>query len=76
MKYNKLINESPEISEIGLRVWQLGINSGWKEMTENMAIALVQSSLEKGVNFFDTAPNYGSGASEQRLGEALKSFNR
>ena len=76
MKYNKLINESPAISEIGLGAWQIGINSGWKEMSENQAIALVQASLEMGVNFFDTAPNYGLGTSEQRLGKALKPFNR
>jgi aryl-alcohol dehydrogenase-like predicted oxidoreductase len=76
MKYNKLINESPAISEIGLGAWQLGINSGWKEMSENQAIALVQTSVEMGVNFFDTAPNYGLGTSELRLGKALKPFNR
>jgi aryl-alcohol dehydrogenase-like predicted oxidoreductase len=34
MKYNKLINESPAISEIGLGTWQLGVKSGWKEMAE------------------------------------------
>ena len=76
MKYNKLINESPAISEIGLGAWQLGINSGWKEMTENEAIEIVQTSYEMGVNFFDTAPNYGLGTSELRLGKALKAYDR
>lgn len=76
MKYNKLINESPAISEIGLGAWQLGVHSGWKEMTENEAIELVQTSFEMGVNFFDTAPNYGLGTSELRLGKALKAYDR
>jgi len=76
MKYNKLINESPAVSEIGLGAWQLGINSGWKEMSENEAIELVQKSVEMGINFFDTAPNYGFGTSELRLGKALKTFDR
>jgi len=76
MKYNKLINESPAISEIGMGAWQLGINSGWKEMSENEAIELVQKSVEMGINFFDTAPNYGFGTSELRLGKALKTFDR
>jgi len=76
VKYNKLINESPAISEIGLGAWQLGINSGWKAMTENEAIKIVQTSYEMGVNFFDTAPNYGMGTSELRLGKALKSYDR
>jgi aryl-alcohol dehydrogenase-like predicted oxidoreductase len=76
MKYNKLINESPAVSEIGLGAWQLGVQSGWKEMEENEAIALVQTSFEMGVNFFDTAPNYGLGTSELRLGKALKGYDR
>ena len=41
MKYNQLINGSPAVSEIGLGAWQLGIKSGWKEITENEAIDLV-----------------------------------
>jgi aryl-alcohol dehydrogenase-like predicted oxidoreductase len=45
-------------------------------MTENEAIALVQTSFEMGVNFFDTAPNYGLGTSELRLGKALKAYDR
>jgi len=76
MKYNKLINESPAVSAIGLGAWQLGVQSGWKEMEENEAIALVQTSFEMGVNFFDTAPNYGLGTSELRLGKALKGYDR
>lgn len=76
MKYNKLINASPAVSEIGLGAWQLGIKSGWKEMTENEAMELVRTSFEMGVNFFDTAPNYGLGTSELRLGKALKAFDR
>lgn len=76
MKYNQLINESAAVSEIGLGAWQLGIKSGWKEMTENEAIELVQTSIEMGVNFFDTAPNYGLGTSEIRLGKALRVYDR
>ncbi|MFZ1452040.1 MAG: aldo/keto reductase [Ferruginibacter sp.] len=76
MKYNQLINESPAVSEIGLGAWQLGVESGWKAMTEREAIALVQTSFEMGVNFYDTAPNYGKGTSELRLGKALKGYGR
>lgn len=76
MKYNKNIKESPLISEIGLGAWQLGENSGWQSMSENEAIDMVCESIDLGVNFFDTAPNYGRGTSELRLGKALKSFDR
>lgn len=76
MKYNQLIKGSPAVSEIGLGAWQLGIRSGWKELTEAEAITLVQTALEMGVNFFDTAPNYGRGTSELRLGKALQGYDR
>lgn len=76
MKYKKYIKDSINISEIGLGAWQLGQNSGWKSMTEIEAIKLVHKSLDFGVNFFDTAPNYGHGTGEERLGKALKEVDR
>jgi len=76
MKYNRFTKQTPLISEIGIGAWQLGKNSGWKTMNEKEAIAIVHQSLELGVNFFDTAPNYGLGTSELRLGIALKGIDR
>lgn len=76
MNYNKYIKKSPLVSEIGLGAWQLGENSGWKSMSEKEAITMVNKSIELGVNFFDTAPNYGHGSSELRLGKALNNFDR
>src|SRR5210317_1046147 len=76
MKYKKYIKGSINISEIGLGAWQLGQNSGWKSMTETEALKLVHKSLDLGINFFDTAPNYGHGTGEERLGKALKGKDR
>ena len=76
MKYNKYIKDSIKVSEIGLGAWQLGINSGWQSMSENEAIMLVEKAIEYGINFFDTAPNYGHGTGEERLGKALKGIDR
>ncbi|THD69791.1 aldo/keto reductase [Robertkochia marina] len=76
MKYNKFITGVPAVSEIGLGAWQLGVNSGWKGMSEKEAIDMVAYALDSGVNFFDTAPNYGHGSSELRLGKALKGADR
>ena len=76
MKYNKYIKKSPLVSEIGLGAWQLGENSGWKNMSEQEATAMVDSAIELGINFFDTAPNYGYGTGESRLGKALQHFDR
>lgn len=76
MRYKKYFNGSIPVSEIGLGTWQLGHNSGWQHMSEDQATELVEKSLEFGINFFDTAPNYGLGTGEERLGNALRSADR
>jgi aryl-alcohol dehydrogenase-like predicted oxidoreductase len=76
MKYKRYIKDAPPVSEIGLGAWQLGINSGWQSMTEKDALHIVDKALEFGINFFDTAPNYGHGSGEKRLGKALKGVDR
>ena len=76
MIYNKFIKDTIPVSKIGLGAWQLGVNSGWQSLTEKEAIALVEKSFDYGINFFDTAPNYGNGTGELRLGKALKQLDR
>jgi aryl-alcohol dehydrogenase-like predicted oxidoreductase len=76
MKYNSYLENSPLVSEIGLGAWQLGQNSGWQTMSEKEAGALVEKAIDLGINFFDTAPNYGQGTGEERLGKALKGKDR
>lgn len=56
---------------MGFGGWQLGNAADWGPMADAEAHALVARALELGVTLFDTAPNYGSGASERLLGEAL-----
>jgi len=76
MKYNHYIEDVPRVSEIGLGAWQLGSQSGWKSVSEKEAVNLVRMSLDFGINFFDTAPIYGHGSGEIRLGKALKGIDR
>lgn len=76
MKYNYLTQDIVQVSEIGFGAWQLGIESGWDGLSETEAIQLVHKAIDSGVNFFDTAPNYGLGTSELRLGKALKQKDR
>lgn len=76
MNYKKYIKDAIPVSEIGLGAWQLGQHSDWKSMSEHEAIKLVHKSLDLGINFFDTAPNYGFGTSEERLGKAFKAIDR
>ncbi|GGA24541.1 aldo/keto reductase [Paenibacillus physcomitrellae] len=71
MKNRTFGSTGKQVSEIGFGAWQLGNRQDWEAMDDADAIALVHEALDKGVNFFDTAPNYGGGRSEQLLGEAL-----
>ncbi|WP_242158579.1 aldo/keto reductase [Aestuariivivens sediminis] len=76
MRYRPYLKDTIAISEIGLGAWQLGQHSGWTNMSETEALRLVHQSIDFGLNFFDTAPNYGHGTSEERLGKALKGMDR
>ncbi len=59
------------VSEIGLGAWQLA-NPDWGLSDKNEALQIVAKSLDAGCNFFDSAPAYGKGVSEELLGTALK----
>jgi D-threo-aldose 1-dehydrogenase len=48
-----------------------GIGNLYAAVDEAAAAATVQSALDAGVRYFDTAPHYGFGLSETRLGQAL-----
>ena len=61
-----------EVSEVGFGAWQLGNEKDWGPMTDAEAINLVQAAVDLGVTFFDTAPNYALGRSEELLGRALQ----
>ncbi len=66
------VKNSPEISPLGFGAWPLGNKAHGKTMSEAEGIALIRDALKKGINFFDTAPNYANGRSETILGKALK----
>ena len=59
-----------DVGQIGLGAWQLG-NPAWEMRDTEEALRIVLKSLDSGCNFFDTAPGYGSGRSEELLGQAL-----
>ena len=49
-----------------------GIPDGWGEIDDEESKKAIHKALELGVTFFDTADAYGTGHSEEVLGEALK----
>ena len=58
------------VSEVGLGAWQLG-NAMWSNEDIGNSVRIVAAALDLGCTFFDTAPGYGEGRSEEILGAAL-----
>ena len=71
MQYRQLGASNLAVSRIGCGTWALG-GRGWGAHNERQARAALEACLEHGINFFDTAPVYGFGRSEQVLGEVLR----
>jgi len=73
-----------EVSAVGMGCWAIGgpwtwaqpgnepYPAGWGDTDDQESIRAVHAALDRGVNFFDTAANYGAGHSEVILGRALK----
>jgi aryl-alcohol dehydrogenase-like predicted oxidoreductase len=75
MKLRPFGNTGMMVSEIGLGAWQLA-NPDWGLDDRREALRIIQKSLEAGCTFFDTAPGYGGGRSEELLGEGLTSVRK
>ena len=72
MRYNRLEGLDIVPSCIGFGCWPLG-GHGWGKVSSPEIIKAVHKAIDCGVNFFDTAPIYGLGHSEELLGKALGS---
>src|SRR5437763_13439020 len=59
-----------------LGVGTVPIGGMFAEVTEETAAATLHRAYELGVRFFDTAPLYGHGVSERRLGAFLRTHPR
>lgn len=68
MRTRALRNGVP-LTELGLGTAQFG--NLYRETTDEEAIGAAQAAWDAGVRYFDTAPHYGLGLSERRLGSYL-----
>jgi len=64
-----------EVSPICFGTWQLSPRF-WGEQSKADALAAMNTGLEAGINFFDTADAYGDGYAETVLGEFLAGKDR
>jgi aryl-alcohol dehydrogenase-like predicted oxidoreductase len=71
MRYIKLAGTDIESSVIGLGCWAIGGGSTWGKQDELDSIAAINTAVDLGITFFDTAEAYNSGNSERILGKAL-----
>lgn len=72
MNYRKLGKTGFEISEISLGTWQVGGVWG-DEFSHDNAAKILNSAVDSGINFIDTADVYGDGESEKAVGRFVKS---
>jgi aryl-alcohol dehydrogenase-like predicted oxidoreductase len=68
MIYRTLGNTGEKVSAIGVGGWHLGL----KTVDEQLAIRIVRSGIDRGINFLDNCWDYNDGASELRMGKALR----
>src|ERR1041384_613232 len=66
------------VSAMGLGCWAIGGlwywldgPGGWGNVDDEESVRAIHAALDLGINFFDTAANYGTGHSERILARAL-----
>ena len=69
MKYRKLGRTGFEVSEMAQGLWGM---SGWSGSDDKESLAAMQTAIDAGCNFFDTAWAYGDGHSEHLLGDLVR----
>ncbi len=57
-----------KVSAIGLGGWHLGL----KHVDEQLSVRIVRTAVDRGINFLDNCWDYNDGASETRMGKALR----
>ena len=68
MPYRVLGRTGAHVSAIGLGGWHIGL----KTVSEALSQRIVRSAIDRGINFLDNSWDYNDGASEIRMGKALR----
>ena len=72
MECRKLGKTGFNVSEIGLGTWQVG--GKWGEIFNDAnADRIINTAIDAGINFIDTADVYSAGLSERAIGRVLRS---
>ncbi len=72
MEYRVLGDSGLKVSVIGFGAWGIGGAPFWSNEGHTRSMRAIMKSYDLGINFFDTAPVYGFGHSEELIGKTLK----
>jgi aryl-alcohol dehydrogenase-like predicted oxidoreductase len=68
MIYRTLGRTGEKVSALGLGGHHLGL----KSVSEELSIRIIRNAIDRGVTFLDNSWDYNEGASEERMGKALR----
>jgi aryl-alcohol dehydrogenase-like predicted oxidoreductase len=68
LQYRELGSTGERVSSIGLGGWHLGL----KTVDDSLSVRIVRSAIDRGITFMDNSWDYNEGASEIRMGKALR----
>ena len=78
MKKRRFGNTELLVSEVGFGAWAIGGPAmvgatpiGWGTVKDRVSIEALKTSIDRGINFFDTADFYGLGHSEELIGNVF-----
>jgi aryl-alcohol dehydrogenase-like predicted oxidoreductase len=66
--YRTLGRTGERVSAIGLGGWHLAL----ERVDEQLSLRIIRTAIDRGINFLDNCWDYNDGASEARMGKALR----
>src|SRR6202140_3451101 len=66
--YRTLGRTGESVSAIGLGGWHLGL----ERVDEHLSFRIIRTAIDRGISFLDNCWDYNGGASETRMGKALR----
>jgi D-threo-aldose 1-dehydrogenase len=74
-------SELIDVGETGLKISRYSLGTAplaglYQNVDEEESDCVIEKALTSGMNYFDTAPLYGSGVGEKRLGRVLKESSK
>ena len=76
MKNFQIGKSGIEVPFLGMGTWAIGGGAWWGDNDDSLSVKAIQTAVEQGIRWIDTAPIYGLYHSEEVVGEAMKHIDR